>query len=99
MATTAQNPTYFQLISQDEKAAKTEQLKLKAQEAGLEVSKELFALNSELAKSKSELAACKKRIPYSVLSEYNVSKRITDLEEKIKFVTAIRDERFSDATI
>ena len=98
MATSAPT-TYFEFISQDEKTVKIEALKLKAQEAGLEVTKELFTLNSELAKAKSELALAKKRIPYSVLAEYQITSRIEDLEAKIKFVTAIKTERFSDATI
>lgn len=99
MASTNAPVTYLQLISQDEKQAKTENLKLKAQEAGLEVSRSLFELGSALAKKKTALAFAQKQIPYSVVAEYTLTQDIKEIEAKIEFVTEVKNTRFGDAQI
>lgn len=100
MATSATTPTtYLEMISQDEKAAKVEGLKLKAQEAGLDVARTVFNLGADLAAKKSELARVQKQIPYSVAQEFKVSKEVKELEERLAFATEIKNTRFTDATV
>ena len=47
MATEEKVPTYLELISKDEKTVQKENLKITAQEAALNVSREILALSSE----------------------------------------------------
>lgn len=100
MATNAQTPqTYLQLISQDEKTAKVEALKLKAQEAGLALNQEIFNLTVSISKKKAEIAQLQKAIPYSVAAEYLATKALAELEERLEFTQTVKSERFGDATI
>ena len=100
MATNAQTPqTYLQLISQDEKTAKVEALKLKAQEAGLALNQEIFNLTVSISKKKSEIVQLQKAIPYSVAAEYLATKALAELEERLEFTQTVKSERFGDATI
>lgn len=91
--------TYLELISQDEKAVKREGLAIRAQEASIEVQKEIMNLNSAIAKAKNVLVAAKRQVPYNVNSEYLATNSLTELEAKLKFVKAIKTVRFSDVTI
>lgn len=93
------NPTYLQLISQDEKAVKIEGLHIKAQEASLEVSRDIMNLKSGIAKKQSALAAVQRQIPYSVGTEYTLTQEIAELQTKLDFAVQIKETRFSDATI
>ena len=98
--TTVTNPTtYLQLISQDEKAVKIEGLHIKAQEASLEVSREIMNLKSSIAKKSTEVAALKRQIPYDVRAEYKASNELSELTNRLEFALAIKAERFADATI
>lgn len=100
MATNAQTPqTYLQLISQDEKTAKVEALKLKAQEAGLALNQEIFNLTVSISKKKAEITQLQKAIPYSVAAEYLATKALAELEERLEFTQTVKSERFGDATI
>ena len=101
MATTATvaKPTYLELISKDEKQVKLESLVLKAQEAGLEVSREIFNLKSLISSKNVELANAQRRIPYSVAAEFKITQEIVDLNAKLEFAQTIKTERFSDAGI
>lgn len=92
-------PTYLELISKDEKTQKAESLMLKAQEAGLELSRAIFNLNTDIAAAKTRLAATQKAIPYSVAAEYKAVKDLEQLEARLEFAQAIKSERFSDATV
>lgn len=91
--------TYLQFISQDEKSVKVEALKLTAQEAALNLNKDLFDLTSSLSKARASLYKAQRAIPYSVQVEYKITKEISELETRIAFVNEIKAERFSDASI
>lgn len=100
MATNAQTPqTYLQLISQDEKVAKAEALKLVAQEAGLGLNQEIFNLTVSISKKKAEIVALQKAKPYSIAAEYLATKALAELEERLEFTQTVKAERFTDATI
>jgi cell division protein FtsL len=91
--------TYLELISQDEKSVKIEQLKIEAQRASISVQTDIMELNSAIATKKIELSRLKRCVPYSVRAEYEVSLQITDLEDKLEFCQNIKSERFSDVSI
>ena len=99
MANTVTTPTYLELISKDEKAVKLESLKLKAQEAALELNREIFNLTSKIQSKKNELATAQRAIPYSVAVEYKISQDIANTQTQLEFAQAVRTERFADATI
>ena len=100
MATATTTPaTYLELISQDEKAVKKEGLGIRAQEASIEVQKEIMNLNSAIAKKSNVLKAAKRQVPYNVNAEYTVTKELIELENKLEFVQDIKKERFSDVSI
>jgi septal ring factor EnvC (AmiA/AmiB activator) len=93
------NPTYFQLISQDEKTIKSEQLKIDAQKASIAVQTEIMKLNQQLAIATNDLNRVKRAIPYSITAEYKATEEIEILEERLDFAKDIMDSRFSDVTI
>lgn len=95
----AKPQTYLELISQDEKKVQKEGLQIKAQEAVLEVQKEIMSLNSSINKKKQVLAKAQRQIPYNPNSEYLVTKELVELESKLEFLTKLKEERFSDVTI
>lgn len=99
MPTETKQATYLQLISKDEKEVKVESLKIKAQEASIEVQREIMNLNSQLAKSKSALTAVKRSVPYDVKKELMVVETIESLEAKLAYVQKVKEERFSDVSI
>lgn len=92
-------PTYLQLISKDEKAVKREQLSIRAQESAIEVTKAIFGLNSEIAKTKQLISVAQRQVPYSVKSEFVLTKKLADLEEELTFYQEIKAVRFHDAQI
>ena len=92
-------PTYLELISKDEKTVQKENLKITAQEAALNVSREILALSSEETALKSEVEKAKRAIPYSVAVEYKASQRLEEVQARLAFANEIKDNRFSDATI
>lgn len=96
---TVAQPTYLQLISKDEKTVQKENLKIKAQEAALNVSRDILALNSEIAVKKSQVENAQRAIPYSVAAEYKLSKELVELEARLAFANSVKDSRFTDATI
>ena len=96
---TVAQPTYLQLISKDEKTVQKENLKIKAQEAALNVSRDILALNSEIAVKKSQVENAQRAIPYSVAAEYKLSKELVELEARLEFANSVKDSRFTDATI
>lgn len=91
--------TYLSIISQDEKAAKKEGLKITAQEASIGVQTEVMKLNSAIAKLKTQLVKVSRQVPYNVNSVFEVHTSIENLEEKLKFVKNINDTLFTDVTI
>ena len=100
MSTTeVKTPTYLELISKDEKTVQKENLKITAQEAALNVSREILSLSSEETALKSEVEKAKRAIPYSVAVEYKASQRLEEVQARLAFANEIKDNRFSDATI
>jgi hypothetical protein len=91
--------TYLQLISQDEKTQKTEALQIKAQEASIEVQREIMNLNSQIAQKKSAIVAAQRQIPYDVKSEFKLTSELARLEEALEFTQDIKKSRFSDVSI
>ena len=92
-------PTYLELISKDEKTVQKENLKIKAQEAALNVSRDILALNAEINLRKSALEAAQRAIPYSVSAEYKLAKELKEYEARLEFAMEIKDSRFTDASI
>lgn len=99
MSQKTRTKTYFELISQDEKTVQKESLKLKAQEAGLELNREIFDLTVKIKAQETVLTGLQRRIPYSVGAEYNATKILVELEERLEFAKAVKEDRFSDAGI
>lgn len=98
-ATTRTEKTYLELISQDEKSLKSESLKLIAQENALNLNKEIFELDTEIAKLKSKLEASKRANPYSIAVEYSTATKMEELQKRVDFARQIKDVRFSDSQI
>ena len=100
MSTTeVKKPTYLELISKDEKTVQKENLKIKAQEAALSVARDILSLNAEISLANSEVDKAQRAIPYSVAAEYKAVNKLEELTARLKFATAIKDSRFTDATI
>ena len=91
--------TYLQLISTDEKTVQKENLKIKAQEAALSVAREILSLNAEISLKRGEVEKSQRSIPYSVGAEYRATKELKELKARLEFATAVKDSRFTDATI
>ena len=96
---TVAQPTYLQLISKDEKTVQKENLKIKAQEAALSVARDILSLNAEISLANSEVDKAQRAIPYSVAAEYKAVNKLEELTARLEFATAIKDSRFTDATI
>lgn len=96
---TETKPTYLQLISQDEKTVQKESLKLKAQEAGLELNRQIFNLTVKISQKEAEIAKLQRQIPYSVAAEYAATVELSQYNEQLEFAKAIKEERFADASI
>ena len=92
-------PTYLELISQDEKQVKSEALAIKAQEASIEVQREIMNLNSQIAQKTSAIAAAQRQIPYDVKREFKLTSELATLREALEFTQAIKKARFSDVSI
>lgn len=92
-------PTYLELISRDEKTVQKENLKIKAQEAALNVSRDVLALNTEITLKRSSLETAQRAVPYSVAAEYKIAKELKELEERLAFANQIKETRFTDAAI
>ena len=100
MSTTeVKKPTYLELISKDEKTVQKENLKIKAQEAALSVARDILSLNAEISLANSEVDKAQRAIPYSVATEYKAVNKLEELTARLEFATAIKDSRFTDATI
>ena len=100
MSTTeVKTPTYLELISKDEKTVQKENLKIKAQEAALSVARDILSLNAEISLANSEVDKAQRAIPYSVAAEYKAVNKLEELTARLEFATAIKDSRFTDATI
>ena len=100
MSTTeVKKPTYLELISKDEKTVQKENLKIKAQEAALSVARDILSLNAEISLANSEVNKAQRAIPYSVAAEYKAVNKLEELTARLEFATAIKDSRFTDATI
>lgn len=100
MSTTeVKKPTYLELISKDEKTVQKENLKIKAQEAALSVARDILSLNAEISLANSEVDKAQRAIPYSVAAEYKAVNKLEELTARLEFATAIKDSRFTDATI
>ena len=100
MSTTeVKKPTYLELISKDEKTVQKENLKIKAQEAALSVARDILSLNAEISLANSEVDKAQRTIPYSAAAEYKAVNKLEELTARLEFATAIKDSRFTDATI
>lgn len=91
--------TYLQLISKDEKKVQKEALAIKAQEASIEVQREIMNLNAQIAQKRQAIAAAQRQIPYDVKSEFKLTSDLARLEEALSFTQAIKGERFTDVSI
>lgn len=89
--------TYLQLISQDEKNVQEEELKIVAQEAALELNRTKLELLVSIQKANSHISKLMRAVPYNVSDEYDARYKLAELEDKLKFVDAVRASRFSDA--
>lgn len=98
MATTEviREKTYLELISQDEKTILKEDLKLKAQEANLEISREVLNITKAINVKKSEVEKLKRAIPYSAANEYVASQQLAELEKRLAFLEEVKNKRFTD---
>lgn len=99
MATENAQLTYLELISKDEKQVKREELSIKAQEAYIEVQREIMNINSKIAAKKQSITKAQRQIPYSVRTEYLLSKELQALEESLEFVKEIKENRFNDTNV
>ena len=75
MSTTeVKKPTYLELISKDEKTVQKENLKITAQEAALNVSREILSLSSEETVLKNAVKKTKRAITDASSSNIKISK-------------------------
>lgn len=88
--------TYLQLISQEKEETKKEEMSLIAQEAALQLNQDKFNVSKKIQEIKMKINKVKRNIPYSVSLEFVLSKELEALEEKLKFIEDIKEERFSD---
>lgn len=91
--------TYLELISQDEKEAKVENLKLIAQRAHLRLNEEKLSLKGQIAEKEADIKHFQKQIPYDYLKELIAATELGVLNKKLAFIEKVIKERFSDATI
>jgi hypothetical protein len=91
--------TYLELISQDEKEVKVENLKLIAQRALLRLNEEKLSIKGKIAEKEAEIKYLQKQIPYDYLKELVASTELEVLNKKLTFIEKIIKERFNDATI
>lgn len=96
---TEKKESYLDLISKDEKQVQKESLKLKAQEAGLELNREIFNLTVKISAKEAEINKLKRAIPYSVSAEYRAISELETYKAQLEFAKTIKEERFADATI
>lgn len=99
MSEKVKTPTYLELISRDKEASKKEELKVKAQEVLLGLSKEILNLKQQATKIKRDIESLKSMYPYDFQSEYNATVKLQDEESKLAFLENIKEERFSDSKI
>ena len=86
-------------MTKDEKTVQKENMKIKAQEAALSVARDILSLNAEISLANSEVDKAQRAIPYSVAAEYKAVNKLEELTARLEFATAIKDSRFTDATI
>ena len=91
--------TYLELISQDEKEAKVENLKIVAQRALLRLNEEKLSVKGKIAEKEADIRAFQKQIPYDYLKELIAVTELEVLNKKLAFIEKVIKERFSDATI
>jgi len=99
MTTELKQLTYFELISQDEKTVQKESLKITAQEAALELNREILNLSVKIGKKETEISKLQRQIPYSVGAEYVSTTELLNYREQLKFAKKVKEERFADASI
>nr|DAE86568.1 MAG TPA: hypothetical protein [Caudoviricetes sp.] len=91
--------TYLELISQDEKEAKVENLKIVAQRALLRLNEEKLSVKGKIAEKEADIRTFQKQIPYDYLKELVAVTELEVLNKKLTFIEKVIKERFSDATI
>lgn len=91
--------TYLELISQDEKEAKVENLKIVAQRALLRLNEEKLSVKGKIAEKEADIRAFQKQIPYDYFKELVAVTELEVLNKKLTFIEKVIKERFSDATI
>jgi len=97
--TEVKQPTYFQLISQDEKTVQKESLKITAQEAALELNREILNLSVKIGRKETEITKLQRQIPYSVVAEYVATAELAFYNEQLEFAKKVKEERFADTQI
>lgn len=91
--------TYLELISQDEKEAKVENLKIIAQRALLKLNEEKLSIKGKIAEKESEIKSYQRQIPYDYMKELIATTELEVFNKKLEFIEKIISERFKDATI
>ena len=91
--------TYLELISQDEKEAKVENLKIVAQRALLRLSEEKLSVKGKIAEKEADIRGFQKQIPYDYLKELVAVTELEVLNKKLAFIEKVIKERFSDSTV
>lgn len=91
--------TYLQLISQNEKAQEEANLKIKAQEANLEVSKKIIELTQIAESCRQKLQAAKRAIPYNLDVEFKYAKELANTQTALQYAMDVKAIRFKDALV
>lgn len=91
--------TYLELISQDEKEAKVENLKIIAQRALLKLNEEKLSIKGKIAEKEAEIKSYQRQIPYDYMKELIATTELEVFNKKLEFIEKIISERFKDATI
>lgn len=91
--------SYLELISQDEEVVQEENLKLKAQEGLLDLSRKTIEVSQSIGVIKSKLDKAKRAIPYNVEEEYKLYLALTQLEDMYEYLQKVKEDRFFDALV
>ena len=86
--------SYLEMISQDEKKIKKEQLEFKAKEAQHNVDMTILETEKKIYSLKTELEEAKRAVPYDVSKEIELVNEIEGLEASLEKAKAIREERW-----
>jgi len=85
---------YIDLISQDAKAEKQEELQFAAEDAALSVQSSINETKKALSRAKRDLTKAAKAMPYSLEAEIEARQLVTELTEGLALAQTIQKERF-----